>query len=115
MTHGRSVWLLVVVAGVVFGGCSSGSMRPLLFQATLPSDSEDLYRFDLETGDVTRLTTGNSAYANSFPAWSPIDDRIAFVRQRGGKADSLFLLVPGTFSPRPLAIPPLPTLGPPAW
>jgi Tol biopolymer transport system component len=112
--HRRGTWLLVLASAVAFVGCSTGSMRPLLFQAQLPGDSEDLYRFNLESDRVTRLTTGDAAYANSFPTWSPVDDRIAFVRQRSG-ADSLFLLIPDAASPRPVATPSLPVLGPPAW
>lgn len=115
MRSSRWTWIPVLLAGLAFSGCTSGSVRPLLFQAHPPGDSEDLYQLDMVTGEVTRLTTGSASYANSFPTRSPVDDRIAFVRQRRDHADSLFLLAPGDASPKPVVTPDLTTLGPPAW
>lgn len=76
---------------------------------------EDIYRLSSASGRPERVTYGSSDYANGFPARSPVDDRVAFVRQRRSGVDSLFLLAPDAEGTRPLSAPNRYDLSPPAW
>lgn len=103
----------ILLLATLSSACSEEALPPLLFQATLRGDSEDIYALILATGATQRITLGSREYANSFPTWSPNRDRIAFVRQ--SDADTLYLLHPATSSTRFVTITDLPVLGPPAW
>ncbi len=113
MPRFRSAYSLVVFGAIA--GCTPPPHSDLLFQATLPGDSEDIYRLSLDSGASERVTHGSSEFANSFPAGSPVDGRVAFVRQRREGPDSLFLLAADARVIRAMSAPELPVLGPPAW
>lgn len=106
----RSATLL----GIVLAACQAPAPRVLLFQAT-HEGLEDLYQFDLVSGESSRLTTGSREFANSFPAGSPSGGRVAFVRQRRAAPDSLFVLTLATGFVRSVPTSGLSTVGPPAW
>lgn len=110
----RTLLALALVTGAL-SGCAAPPHPDLLFQASIGDGTEDIYVLSLATGEVSRLTFGSAEFASSFPARSPVDNRIAFVRQRRDAADSLFIRPPDAATPRPLAAPDVPVLGPPAW
>lgn len=112
----RSLTFLALALGAgVLSGCAAPPQPDLLFQASIGDGTEDIYLMSLPTGEVRRLTFGSVEFASSFPARSPIDGRIAFVRQRREAVDSLFVRSPDGATLSPLAAPDVAVLGPPAW
>ena len=65
----------------------------LAFASRRDDNAFDIYRLDVETGDLTRLTTQGT---NTRPAWSPDGDRIAFVSDRFGDKDIMVMNADGS-------------------
>ncbi len=57
-----------------------------------PLGSRAIYKMDLCTREVTALTSGT--YDESWPAWSPLGDKIAFMRLTPGEQDDVYLMNP---------------------
>ena len=112
MRFPRTPRLPILCIAAVLAGCVPPRLETILFQALPPDDSEDIYSLDFRTGEVQRITQGQPAYANSFPARSPDGDHIAFVRESNRSA--LFVLSTRR-GLRLLPTPDVPVLGPPAW
>jgi serine/threonine protein kinase len=51
---------------------------------SLRDGHKEIYVLELETSDLTRLTSSDTDEENSQPAWSPFNDQIAFVKKRVG-------------------------------
>ena len=88
----RTVSLFAIALAVVFGlgggeasAQSSGwssSNGNLVFRSDRDGEP-DVFTLDPSTSAVTAITTGSGA-AELQPAWSPVGDRIAYVRRAGG-------------------------------
>jgi TolB protein len=65
----------------------------IVFASRRDDNVFDIYRLDVETGAVTRLTNQG---ANTGPAWSPDGARIAFVSDRFGDKDIMVMNADGS-------------------
>lgn len=116
MNCARGPLFLVMCSGLLHVGCAStAATRPLLFQATMPGDSEDIFALNVASGVTRRITQGHTDFASGFPAWSPDGRRVAFVRQSQTERDALFVLQVTSGYLYEIPTPPLNVLGPPAW
>jgi Tol biopolymer transport system component len=60
---------------------------------TLNGDDRSIYKMDLRTRGVTRLT--DDSYNDRWPAWSPLGDQIAFMRDSGANGyDEIWIMNP---------------------
>ena len=90
-----SLFAIALVALIGFGATQAaaqssawGSSNGVLVFRSDRGGEPDLFTLDASSGQVANLTPDSGA-AELQPAWSPIGDRIAFVRRAGitGRAD----------------------------
>lgn len=74
------LWIVLLSAALITA-CERIPRREILFQARAPGDPETILALAPRSGDIRRVTEGDSSEVHSVPAWSPDGRRIAFVRE----------------------------------
>ena len=97
----------------------SADSLSIVWNGSQPNGAEmDVYRLDIQTGDITNLTK-DSPFWDASPAWSPVDNVIAFVSDRyeagGEKIDNIWVMAPDGSNPQNLTNSELWENTDPAW